>query len=32
MMRTIGLGDVRAAAEDALAGKIRGRLVVGIAP
>ena len=31
MTRTIGLDDVRAAAEDALAGRIRGRLVIGIA-
>ncbi|HEY1632288.1 MAG TPA: MDR family oxidoreductase [Rhizomicrobium sp.] len=30
MTRTIGLGDVRKAAEDILAGKIRGRLVVDL--
>jgi acrylyl-CoA reductase (NADPH) len=30
MTRTIGLGDVRQAADDILAGKVRGRLVVEI--
>lgn len=31
MTRTIGLGDVRKAADDILAGRVRGRLVVEIA-
>jgi acrylyl-CoA reductase (NADPH) len=31
MTRTIGLSDVRGAAEDILAGKVRGRLVVDLA-
>ena len=30
MTRTIGLGDVFAAAKDILAGKVRGRLVVDL--
>jgi hypothetical protein len=31
MTRTIGLSEVRGAAEDILAGKVRGRLVVDTA-